>query len=144
MTDRPGSTSSTFAPMCLEKVTSSSKYRARRSSCSSLNAPPPSLTLDAPFPLVPGSAGHVQHLPAHEGGLLRGEVQDRGRHVLGPAAAAHGDVPDHLLDELLEVEAEPRGGLPGHLRLDKAGGDGVHRDAGAAELHRERLGEALQ
>src|SRR5918996_4545160 len=42
MTERPGSTSSTFAPICLEKVTSSLKYRARFSSCSLLRATPPS------------------------------------------------------------------------------------------------------
>src|ERR687897_941015 len=44
MTERPGSTSSTLAPMCLEKVTSSLKYRVRWSSCSSLRVPPSSLT----------------------------------------------------------------------------------------------------
>src|ERR671916_18289 len=44
MTDLPGSTSSTFAPICLEKVTSSLKYLARWSSCSSLRAPILSLT----------------------------------------------------------------------------------------------------
>src|SRR5215212_8825464 len=44
MTERPGSTSSTLAPMCLEKVTSSLKYRARWSSCSSLRAIVSSLT----------------------------------------------------------------------------------------------------
>ena len=40
MTARPGSTSSTFASMCLEKVTSSSKYRVSCSSCSSLIGQP--------------------------------------------------------------------------------------------------------
>src|SRR5919205_1423336 len=44
MTERPGQTSSTLAPMCREKVTSSLKYRTRWSSCSSLRVPPPSLT----------------------------------------------------------------------------------------------------
>src|SRR5919199_5097319 len=44
MTDRPGWTSSTLAPMCLEKVTSSLKYCARWSSCSLLGAPAFSLT----------------------------------------------------------------------------------------------------
>src|SRR3712207_4180796 len=44
MTERPGSTSSTFAPMCLEKVTSSLKYRVRWFSWSSLRVPPSSLT----------------------------------------------------------------------------------------------------
>src|SRR5918998_591787 len=117
MTDRPGSTSSTLAPMCREKVTSSSKYRARRSSCSSFNAPPPSLTSRS----------------------LRISLS-----VLRPAAAAHGYALHHLLHELLEVQAETGGGLPGHLRLDEPGGDGVHRDAVAAELDGEGLGETLE
>src|SRR5215212_2133374 len=144
MTERPGSTSSTFAPMCLEKVTSSSKYRARRSSCSSFNAPPPSLTDTAPFRSIPRSTGDVEDLSAHERGLLGGQVQDRRRHVLRPAAAAHGYILHHLLYELLEIQTETGCGLPGHLRLDKPGGDGVHRDAVAAELDGEGLGEPLE
>src|ERR671914_1161316 len=44
ITDRPDSTSSTFAPICLEKVTSSLKYRVRCSSCAALRVPPSSLT----------------------------------------------------------------------------------------------------
>src|SRR5829696_5085926 len=55
MTDLPGSTSSTFAPMCLEKVTSSLKYRVRCSSCSLLRVPPSSLTERS---LLFSSAGH--------------------------------------------------------------------------------------
>src|SRR5919199_1927716 len=110
-------------------MTSSSKYRARRSSCSPLNAPPPSLTLPSPLLSVPRSAG---------------DVQDLRRDILGPAAAANRDVLDYFLDELLEVEAEPRGGLPGHLRLDKPRGGGFHRSAAGAELDREGLGEALE
>src|SRR5215208_7851423 len=121
-------------------MTSSSKYRARRSSCSSLNAPPPS-AIRCSSRSVPRPAGHVEDLPAHERGLLRGEVQDRGRHVLGPAAAARRDLLYHLLHELLEVQAEAGGCLAGHLRLDKPWGHGVSRYAVAPELDRERLRE---
>src|SRR5215204_2078765 len=42
-TERPGWTLSTFAPMCLENVTSSLKYCARCSSCSSLRVTSSSL-----------------------------------------------------------------------------------------------------
>src|SRR5215218_1588130 len=102
------------------------------------------LSPNAPFRSVSRSTGDVQDLAAHERRLFGGEVQDRRRHVLRPAAAAHGYVLHHLLYELLEIQAETGRGLPGHLRLDKPGGYGVHRDAVAAELDSEGLGEALE
>src|ERR671916_508736 len=52
-------------------------------------------------PSVTRAAGHVEDLPAHERGLLRGEEQDRRRHVLGPPGAARGYLLHHLLHELL-------------------------------------------
>src|ERR671910_1525649 len=93
--------------------------------------------------LVPRPAGDVEHLAAHERGLLGGEVQDGGGHVLGPSRAADGDALYALGDEIVEVHAKPGRGLAGHLRLYKARGDGVHGYAVAPELDGEGLGEAM-
>src|SRR5215210_3604041 len=88
-------------------------------------------------------AGDVEYLPAHESGLLGGEVQDGGGHVLGPSRAACRDVLHALGDEVVEIHAEAGRGLAGHLRLYKTRGSGVHGDPVAAQLDGERLGEAL-
>src|ERR671910_1541631 len=89
--------------------------------------------------LVPRPAGDVEHLATHERGLLGGEVQDGGGHVLGPSGAAGGDGLYTLGDEVVEVHAEPGRGLARHFRLYKTGGDGVGGDAIAAELDGEGL-----
>src|SRR5918994_2425924 len=93
--------------------------------------------------LVPRPAGDVEHLPAHESGLLGGEVQDGGGHVLGPSRAAHGDVLYALGNEVVEIHTEAGRGLAGHLRLYKARGHDVRGDPVAAQLNGERLGETL-
>src|SRR5215212_7661276 len=93
--------------------------------------------------LIYRSAGDIENLSVHESGLLGGEVQDGGGHVLGPSRAARGDALYTLGDEVVEVHAEPGGGLAGHLRLYKAWGDGVHSNAVSAKFDGEGLGEAL-
>src|SRR5919112_6784787 len=71
-------------------------------------------------PSVSRPAVDVEHLAAHERGLLGGEVQDGGGHVLGPTGAADGDALYALGDEVVEIHAESGRGLTGHLRLYKA------------------------
>src|SRR5215218_4128007 len=94
-------------------------------------------------PLISRPAGDVEHLAAHERGLLGGEVQDGGGHVLGPSSAADGDALYALGDEVVKVHPESGRGLAGHLRLYEAWGDGVHGDPVATKLYGEGLGEAL-
>src|SRR5215204_7226658 len=57
--------------------------------------------------LIIRPAGDVEHLSAHERGLLGGEVQYGSGHVLGPSRAANGDALYPLGDEVVEVHAEP-------------------------------------
>src|SRR5215211_8300828 len=144
----PGSTSSTLLLMWREKVTLSSKYCASRLNWSLSRFPTVSSMISPPEfsagqPLIYRSAGDIEHLSVHESGLLGGEVQDGRGHVLGPSRAAHGDALYALGDEVVEIHTEPGRGLTGHLRLDKARGYGVHRNAVAAQFDGERLGEAL-
>src|SRR5215208_954886 len=134
-------------------MTFSSKYCASRVACSLSRLPTVSSIFTPPgaipksgveqLSLISRPAGDVEHLPAHERGLLGGEVQDGGGHVLGPPRAADGDGLYALGDEVVEIHAQAGRGLAGHLRRCDARGDVVHGDPVAAELDGEGLGEAL-
>src|SRR3954463_3318442 len=77
---------------------------------------------------VAGAAGHVDHLPGHERGLVAAQKGDDVRDVARHAEAAHRDLQCHLLLPFLEVAAKPGRDRSGHLGVDKAGRHRIRRD----------------
>src|SRR4051812_17788047 len=89
-----------------------------------------------PAKSVAGPAGHIDHLPGHERGLVAAQKGDDLRDVARYAETAHRDLHCHLLLPFLKLAAEPGRDRPGHLGVDKAGRHRIHGDAVAAELDR--------
>src|SRR5215218_4194671 len=74
-----------------------------------------------PAKSVAGAAGHIDHLPGHERGLVAAQKSDDVCDVARHAEAAHRDLRCHFLLPFLKLAAEPGRDRPGHLGVDKAG-----------------------
>jgi hypothetical protein len=77
----------------------------------------------------------VEHRAAGQLGLGRGEIDDRGRHLLG-----RGDPPERALG-LAPRALLARQRLGGHLGVGEPGRDAGHRDPARPERARQRLAE---